>query len=312
MVDTYLTLWAKKELVYATDAAPTGAANAVLCFDLQTKPFDIDQLARKLDRPVRGGTGSVASNARRQFSYKVELAGSGVAGTAPAWMELNEACGMAAATLTAATSAEQKFAAINTNLSSLTQYHWVGPQRRRGVGARGDISAINLEAGKIPYIEYAWTEMLHPGGIDNVAPVGSVYTRWIEPVEVNAANTIMSVHGFAVICRSLDIKVGAQVDFRDLPGKKYVARGNHEISVDMLIELPDLAAKDYFAAALTNVTGDLGVIHGLVAGNIIELDSDNFQITDVKDASEGQVAMVRLTGVLKVNLGQDDLIITAK
>lgn len=312
MVDTYLALWAKKEAVYATDAAPTGAANAVLCFELKTSPFDIDRIERKLDRATRGATGSLASNKRRNFGYKVELAGSGAAGTAPGWMEINEACGMTAPTLTAVTKAEQKFAAVGAAISSLTQYHWIGNQRRRGVGGRGDITAINLEAGKLPYIEYAFTELLHPGGLDSVAPVGSNYDRWIEPVEVNADNTTISLHGFTCVVRSAELKIGAAIDFRDLPGRKYVARGDHGIELDMLIELPDLAAKDYFAPALSGVTGPLSIIHGTAAGNIVELSGPNTQIDDVKDASEGQVAMARITATLKVVAGQDDLIITAK
>lgn len=312
MVDTYLTVWGKLEAAYGTDAVPTGAANAVLSFDLETKPFDIEQLKRALDKPTRGATGSAASRKRREFGYKVELAGSGTAGIAPAWMEQNQACGMAAPVLVATVSAQQRFAAVGAAISAMTHYHWVENQRRRGVGGRGDISSINFEAGKIPYIKYDWVELLHSGGLDQVAPGASDYARWKDPLEVNADNTSVSLHGFACVLKSCDIKVNAAIDFRDLPGRKYVARGNHEVKADMLIELPDLAAKNYFDAALNNIVGPLLIIHGTQAGRIVEVSGPNTQILDCQDASEGQTAMVRISALLNVVAGQDDLIITAK
>lgn len=120
MVDAVKVLFFKKEATYATDAAPTGAANAALTRNFTTKPVVVDRIQRNLDRPVRGSSKDAPSNERQTYGYELELAGSGAAGTAPAWMEHLEACGMAAPVLTANTSAVQRFAPIGALLSSAT------------------------------------------------------------------------------------------------------------------------------------------------------------------------------------------------
>ena len=107
MVDWVAVVLAKKEGVYGADAAPTAAANGILTRNFQGKPVDVDQVNRNLDSGAYGARASKPSNERRTFSYEVEIAGSGAAGTAPAWMELLEGCGMAAPDLTAGTSAVQ-------------------------------------------------------------------------------------------------------------------------------------------------------------------------------------------------------------
>ncbi len=116
----FKTFSAKKETTYATDAAPTLAANAVLSRNLTGTPIAVDRNERNRDRAVRGRSKDAPTNARQTITYDLEIAGSGAAGTAPAWMEHLEACGMAAPVLTAGQNAEQRFAATNAALSSLS------------------------------------------------------------------------------------------------------------------------------------------------------------------------------------------------
>ena len=95
MTEAVKVLTAKKETVYGTDAAPTLAANAVVTRNFRASPLITDPLERNLDRGSFGATPIVATNRRQELSYELEIAGSGTAGTAPAWMEFLEACGMA-------------------------------------------------------------------------------------------------------------------------------------------------------------------------------------------------------------------------
>jgi hypothetical protein len=126
----------QKEVTYGTDAAPTALANGIMTRNYQGKPVDVDQVDRNLDSGTYGAQPSMPSNERRTFSYEVEIAGSGTAGTAPAWMELLEGCGMAAASLTALTDAKQTFAAPGT-MSSLSHYDFLSDQRRKALGCVG-------------------------------------------------------------------------------------------------------------------------------------------------------------------------------
>ena len=119
MVDYVKVLAAKKEVTYATDAAPTLAANAIVTRNFSAKPVETDTLERNLDNRTFGAQPVAPANERQTISYEVELAGSGAAGTAAPWQELLEGCGFAPPVLTATIKAQQVMALAGTAQSSL-------------------------------------------------------------------------------------------------------------------------------------------------------------------------------------------------
>ena len=100
-----LAALAKLETVYGTDAAPTGAANFIQLSDVTFTPLAGDEEQRNLLQPHLGHQGVYLTGDYGQFQFSVEIAGSGVAGTAPAVGPLLRACGFAE-TITAVTSVE--------------------------------------------------------------------------------------------------------------------------------------------------------------------------------------------------------------
>ena len=312
MTGTTKILWAKKEAVYGTDAEPTAAANAALTRNFQTKPVVTDRIQRNLDRGVRGRAPDAPSNARQTFSYELELAGSGAAGTAAAWMEHLEACGMAAPTLTADTDAVQKFAAIGTDLSSMTAYHWHETMRRRAVGARGTFG-WDFTAGAYPFLKFDMTGMLLlPTPIDTSAPGVPTLTQWKDPVEVNTDNTDLTLGGFALVTKSFTGDANAEITARNLVGARYIQRGNHAITGKIVGEVPDLASKNYFDSLMSGDEIAFDVTHGTVDGNIVEMSGTHLQITDIDLSEENDVLMATISYGLNVGTTPDDLIITAK
>lgn len=313
MVEAVKVLHSKKETVYGTDAAPTALANAALTRNFQGKPIATDRLARNLDRPVRGGAKDAATNARQTLSYELELAGSGAAGTAAPWMEHLEACGMAAPTLTAGATAVQKFAAIGVTLSAMTHYHWRGNQRRRTVGARGTYG-FDFTAGSYPFLRLDMTGLLLPASPlpDENTPATPDLARWIEPVEVNTANTDFVLGGYSPVLKSFTGDVNAEVAVRNLVGSNSVKRGNHGITGRLVIEAPSLAAKNYYTQLLNGDEIPVQLIHGIVAGNIVQLDGAHLQITDIDDADEVDTLMMSMAFRMNVGTTNDDLIWTAK
>ncbi|GAB4184242.1 MAG: hypothetical protein OHK0024_24410 [Thalassobaculales bacterium] len=87
-------LLAKVETIYGTDSSPTGAANAIQATDVQLRPMEGGEVRRNLDRGFMGSSGSLLVNLHVALSFKVEMAGAGTAGTAPAYGPLLRACGM--------------------------------------------------------------------------------------------------------------------------------------------------------------------------------------------------------------------------
>lgn len=313
MVETTKVLFLKKEGVYGTDANPTGALNARLTRNFTSKPLVTDRIQRNLDRPVRGRTADAPSNARQTFGYELEMAGSGTAGTAPAWMEDTEICGMAAPTLVAVTSATQRFAAIGTALSSGTAYHWRGNQRSTGVGARGTFG-WDFTAGAYPFLKFDMTALLPVASqtpIDN-APGAITLDQWIDPLELNTENTLFTLDGYACKLRSWTGDVNAETKARALVGANYVQRGNHGITGRLLVEAPTIAAKNYFLTLKSGQEVEVEMIHGTEPGNIVEVLGNHLQILDIDYQDEDDVLMLAISYGMNVGTTNDDLIFTAK
>jgi len=95
-------LLAKIESVYGTDPNPTGAANCILVRNLNTPSMEMQTAERGLVRPYFGNYESLPSAIHRALEFEAEIAGSGTAGTAPAWAPLLRACGFAETLLAAA------------------------------------------------------------------------------------------------------------------------------------------------------------------------------------------------------------------
>lgn len=86
---------AKIEGTYGVDSAPTGAANAILVRSLDVTPLDADVVSRDVVRPFLGSQGNLIAGQKVTVSMEIELAGSGTAGSAPAYGPLLRACGLA-------------------------------------------------------------------------------------------------------------------------------------------------------------------------------------------------------------------------
>ena len=313
MVDTTKILLAKKEVTYSADAVPTAAANAALTRNFSAKPVVVDRIQRNIDAASRGRTKDAPSNARGTFSYELELAGSGAAGTAPAWTEHLEACGMAAPVLTANTSAVQAFAPVGAALSSLTAYHWDGNQKRVSLGARGTFS-FDFTAGAYPFLKLEMTGLLPAVNVvaDVAPPTGIDLSRWRDPLEVNTANTDFLLGGYAAVLKSFTGDVNAEIKARNLVGANYVNRGNHGITGKIVCDAPLIASANYFATLQVGNQIPVQIIHGTQPGGIVQLDGAHLQITDIDLAEEDDVLQLSIGYGLNVGTTPDDLIITAK
>jgi len=109
---------AKTETTYGTDPTPTGATNAILVRNLEITPLQADTVTRDLIRPYLGNSDQLLAQTRVEVTFEVELAGSGAAGTAPAYGAVLKACGLSE-TVVATTSVT--YAPVSSSFSSVTQ-----------------------------------------------------------------------------------------------------------------------------------------------------------------------------------------------
>ena len=135
--DRNQVILAKIESAYGTDSVPTGAANAILSSTPRIVPLQANNVDRDLVRGYLGGSEQLVGTRSVSCEFVVEIAGSGTAGTAPAWGLLLRACGFAEV-VTAGTRVD--YTPITNDQESLTLYWFDSGVRHVLRGARGNVT----------------------------------------------------------------------------------------------------------------------------------------------------------------------------
>jgi hypothetical protein len=138
---------AKIESTYGTDPTPTGA-NAILVRNLEITPLEAETVNRDLVRPYLGASDQLLAQTRVSMTFEVEMAGSGTAGTAPAYGPLLKACGLSE---TVVVSTSVTYAPVSSSFSSVTLYMNVDGILHKITGARGTFT-LSGEVSQIPTI----------------------------------------------------------------------------------------------------------------------------------------------------------------
>lgn len=171
---------AKLETTYATDAVPTGAANAIVCSEPQ---FELvyDSKERNVLRPHFGAQQAMHNTRFAKVSFDVEIAPSGVAGTAPAFSPLLRACALSE-TITVTTRVE--YAPITQSQESASIYYYLDGVLHKLLGAMGTVELSNNE-GEFPLLKFQFTGI--DGGIVEGALPNQTLTAWKTPQLISGA-----------------------------------------------------------------------------------------------------------------------------
>jgi hypothetical protein len=293
-------LVAKIEGVYGTDSLPTGA-QAIQCNDLSITPLESDLSERGLLRPFLGASEKLTAAARVKIEATVELTGSGAAGTVPNVDALLRACGMAAVTTAGVSVA---YNPVSGAFESATLYFNQDGLLHKCTGSRGTWS-IDMKTKAIPTLKFSMTGIYSPV-VDAAAPA-SVYSGVQTPVIVGAATTV-SLHGFAGAVESLNINLGVNVAYRELiNNSKSIAITDRASDGDITLEMPTVAAKDWFAAVMAVNTGPLSVVHGSVAGNIVQIDGPKVSVNSPSYSDSDGNVMLKMNTLFVPNVGNDEI-----
>jgi hypothetical protein len=304
----------KVEAVYGTYAGPLVAADSLLTRNAQIKPLIGEEVERPLDLPGYGARPKGFSKKRGGFDFEIEMAGSGLNTLAPKWMGvINRACGMGLpASIVAGGQRMEQVPVSNDGLSlsfDLNVDNLLHVQR----GARGTFG-WTLEAGQIPFFNYNMTSLINPGAIRSaLAAPAPDFSAFIDPVEVNTANTVFSLDGYSPLLRSFTGAMNNTVPFRSLVGQEVVRLTNHEISGTIVIEDPE-QVKDYLAIVEARTKVVCFIEHGKTAGNIVRIEMPRVQLTVSENpySNEDDVLMLTLNWTALINSGNDDIKFIAK
>jgi hypothetical protein len=266
-------LFGASEDVYGVEETLV-AADAVLTRDLSWEPSKGDSEELTYDN---GGIGHGVNRKTASHvgtSFKVDLAGSGTPGNAPALGFLLKACGFAQV-LTPGVSAAYNFS--NSSDSLTLAFHNAG-NKHVGVGARGMVK-FDLTPKRHPFAEFNFEAL-------RVAPANAAFpavnqAAWRSPQAVNFANTtVAQLFGHNVILTACSFDIGNQVPVINVPGAQFVDVNRRAPVASITILDPGISQKDFYEIEHDGVLGAFSLVHGQGAGNIFTFaDPTNTQIS---------------------------------
>lgn len=279
----------KIEATYGVDATPTGVANAMLVSNVNMQPFDAETVDRALLREYFGGSEQLAGVVNQKISYDVELAGSGAAGTAPAWGPLLRASG-AAETITAGNRVE--YNPITDNPESATLYFYDSGVVHKLLGARGNVR-FNLGLGGKPVLSFSFIG-LHTAVTAAAVPAQTL-TAFKKPLVVTNANSGDVTLGCTYSAGSLvggtpypsagvEMDAGQTVEHVALLGDESIDLNGRGSVGSVMLGLTAAQEVSFLANVQNNDTQGFGFVHGVTAGNIITLFAPAVQLTNYKKA----------------------------
>lgn len=296
-------LLAEIESTYGTDPTPTGAANAILVRSLEITPIQADLVERELVRGFMGNFEGLLAFQRVELTFEVELAGSGAAGTAPAWGPIMQACGCSQ---TIAASTSVTYAPVSSSFSSVTFYYYTDGVRHKVTGARGSF-AINGEVGAIPTLSFTFQGIYNaPDDSANPTPT---YQNQAKPVLFKQGNTTaQQLFSYAGAVQSFSFDLGGQLVYRELVGgSKEVLYTDRKPSGSIVLEAELMATHNFFSDITGAGTGNNTFQHGQTAGNIVTFSAPQTDLTAASYSDSDGIQMLNLDyNAAPSNAGNDE------
>ncbi|MBP1852685.1 phage tail tube protein [Rhizobium halophytocola] len=263
---------AKIEATYGTDAAPTGAANAMQMTNVTFTPLAGEEVSRDLVVPYMGHQGVFLVGSYATLSGEVEIAGAGAAGDVPAWGVLHRMCGMAEVITE---DVDVRYTPVSAGFESGSIYFNMDRVNHVLLGVRGTYT-INLTPKQIPRFAYTFTGLL--GTITDTALPAVSLSKFVKPVPVSKANTTFALHGYAGACEGLTMDLANQIEPRFLIGAENIQQVDRMMTGQAVMEATALSEIDWFTKAEAHEVGALAAQHGKVAGNRVAFSADAVQV----------------------------------
>ena len=299
---------AKIQPTPGVDSIPTAALNSILARGVTPTPVNAEFIDRDLTKPYFGHTGQVQSQAYSMIEFEVEIAGAGAAGTAPKYGPLLRSCGFGE-TITVGTKVD--YSPITSSQEAVTLHCYLDGLKYAMTDCKGAVS-FAFNAKGIPVMRFKYIGFVSTP-IDDPVPSGSVFTGFTAPLAVNKANTpTFELHGIAVRATALEIDMANQVDYRNYIGNEAVTFTERKPTGKTTFELDTIAVKDWYDAIKNGTLSTLELIHGVTAGNIVELNSPKVQLTNPAISDDNGLAMFSVDLALQPNAGNDELVLSVR
>ena len=259
------------ESAYGVFAGPWVAADHALRITDASIEYMDQPVDRALIRPYFGASEQLVGTRSAKISFSVEIAGSGAAGTAPAWGKLLRGCAMAE---TISASTYVMYNPISTGMESLTMLYVVDGVRHRINGCRGTVE-FSLGANARPLMKFTFTGVENSfEGENTLAPTNV----WKPPLAVSDANTgdILVgctyasgniTGGTAWPSLGLDLSLGADAQYISLLGSSQVDITGREVTGSAKFVLSAAQEVQLWSDCKTITERGIGFKHGGAGGS---------------------------------------------
>lgn len=298
----------KLEAVEGTYGEPAGSDANLLVYDVKFDA-DIASFSRKPMISDLSGYSAIMGTRKAKVSFKVELKGSGVAGTAPALGKLLKVAGGMGETVVAATSVT--YAPVSVGFSSASIALYTVPESGNQIvakirGARGNVK-WTPKAGEPVMLEFELE-----GVYQGVADAAGLTASGLETTKPQPfLNTSFSLQGTSLKVSNFGIDMGIKTALREDIAQaegffsSIIVDREPTFSCDPEKEL--VATHDFYGKLVAGTEGAISCVIGATAGNIVTITAPKAQYVTVKEASRNGIAIYQVDGKLNRSAGNDEI-----
>lgn len=275
------------ELTAGVDAAPTGAANAVLVNNLTITPIEATWADRNPVRGFFGATQKVMTTQSVKLDFECEMAGSGTAGTPPEIGRLFLACSMAEAVLAA--PARVEYTPVTTGNKTITFHYFDAGVLHKVVGSVGSFT-LDAKTGEFAKCKFSFRGQV---GGESLANTVADLAKWKMPIPITKATTQdvtlgcsyaagLLTGGTTYPSTGLSINLGNEVNFTPNNSVEISDVGGRKASGSVSFELSAAQEVDMYAVVRGNTLQGLGMAIGNAVGQKIIIFGPAVQLTEPK------------------------------
>ena len=304
------------EVTPGTYLAPVLSTDALVTFGYNIVPIQSEEVRRAIDLGFPGRRPSTKTGVHARHTFSVELAGAGTATGVPFWAKILRGCLFGVA-VPGASSVSIPLAS-NGDGGSLSISGWKDQERFRARMGRGN-AVFTFTEKQLPRIDFDLLGLIEGAGPSDASAPGAVtLPTYPNPVEVNLANTVIQVDSYTLGMREFSLDLGMRTELYSTTGSRAIIFGKDESgdrrspSFRLRAELPGAAAKDYFAPTLAGTPLSFSLVHGITAGNIIEMASSRLVFEDIQLSVESNRIFMDATGGFIASAANNDFTLVTK
>ncbi len=305
---------AKIESTYGVDSTPTEGANAILVSNVSIEPLNATNVDRDLIRPYLGNSEQLVGTAYVGLTFDVELAGSGTAGTAPAYGPLLRACGFAE---TATGGVRTEYNPVTPVADSVVIYWFSDGVKHIAKGCRGNF-AVKMGVSGRPVLSFSFQGI--DGGVTAATPSALTLTGFKTPAVITDANTgdvtlgctytaatPTLTGGTGYPSQGLELDIGNAVNHTPLLGGETVDISQRSVTGSLALDLTAAQEVTFMTTVKANTTQAMGLMHGTSAGYKAMIFMPAVQIINPKKVDVNGKLMIGFDFRAVPSSGNDEL-----